>query len=48
MNIRRSDVGKYLCVAENGIGQAAISKLSTVDVQCKCYFQAEMQILAPC
>ena len=33
--IQRSDAGKYHCVAENGIGEAAMSRISTVDVQCK-------------
>ena len=35
VTIQRSDAGKYHCVATNGIGQAAISRVSTVDVQCK-------------
>ena len=33
--ITRSHAGRYQCVVENGIGQAAVSKISTVDVQCK-------------
>ena len=33
--ITRSDAGRYQCVVENGIGQAAVSRISTVDVQCK-------------
>lgn len=35
LNIQRSDVGKYHCVVENGIGQAAISRIGTLEVQCK-------------
>ena len=34
-NILRSDAGQYYCVAENGGGQATISRISTVDVLCK-------------
>ena len=33
--ITRSHAGRYLCVVENGIGQAAVSRIITVDVQCK-------------
>ena len=33
--ITRSHAGRYQCVVENGIGQAAVSRISTVDVQCK-------------
>ena len=33
--ITRSNAGRYQCVVENGIGQAAVSRISTVDVQCK-------------
>ena len=33
--ITRSHAGRYHCVVENGIGQAAVSRISTVDVQCK-------------
>ncbi|CAH3192554.1 unnamed protein product, partial [Porites evermanni] len=29
----RSHAGRYQCVVENGIGQAAVSRISTVDVQ---------------
>ncbi|CAH3130640.1 unnamed protein product, partial [Porites lobata] len=31
--ITRSHAGRYQCVVENGIGQAAVSRISTVDVQ---------------
>ncbi|KAJ7383360.1 hypothetical protein OS493_028438 [Desmophyllum pertusum] len=34
-SISRSDAGQYYCIVENGIGQAAASGISTVDVQCK-------------
>ena len=33
--ITRSHAGRYQCAVENGIGQAAVSRISTVDVQCK-------------
>ena len=33
--ISRSDAGQYYCVVGNGIGQAATSRISTIDVQCK-------------
>ena len=33
--ITRSHAGRYQCVVENGIGQPAVSRISTVDVQCK-------------
>ena len=33
--ISRSDAAQYYCVAENGIGQAETSRISTIDIQCK-------------
>ena len=38
VNISRSDVGKYYCVAGNGIGKAVTSVISTVYVQCRLVF----------
>ena len=34
-SVSRSHAGKYYCVADNGIGQVVVSRISTVDVQCK-------------
>ena len=35
VNISRDQSGRYYCVATNGIGLAVISRMSTIDVQCK-------------
>ena len=35
INISRDQSGQYYCVATNGIGLAVISRMSTIDVQCK-------------
>ena len=35
INISRDRSGRYYCVARNGIGLAVISRMSTIDVQCK-------------
>ena len=43
--ITRSHAGRYQCVVENGIGQAAVSRISTVDVQCKLIWVSSLRFL---
>ncbi|KAL9951750.1 hypothetical protein ACROYT_G044474 [Oculina patagonica] len=43
-SIKRSNAGKYYCVAENGIGESAMSRISTVDVQ----YTPSLDALFPC
>ena len=34
-NISRHDAGKYFCAADNGIGKAVTSRISSIEVHCK-------------